>query len=56
MLANGMSVNELVSQLGSWFNEADLQDDQPNEQAWHRLWLALGFDYVLGLDMAKKNL
>ena len=25
------SVNELVSQLGSWLNDADLQENQPNE-------------------------
>ena len=25
------SVSELVSQLGSWFNEADPQDDQPKK-------------------------
>ena len=36
MLANGMSVSELVSQLGSRFNEADPQDDQPKNMTTYR--------------------
>ena len=42
MLANGMSVSELVSQLGSRFNEADLQDDQPKNMKFANTQIHMG--------------